>query len=170
MRTNWRFGSAGDIQFGTGTARSIGSYKNISLIDIDIFDRAIALMSAAFIRPFTPKQEATGEVTKLVDGTDATSWSTPERSTNPMSIEERWIEQAYELLSGTQSIGPLIGAIQEASVAFRANGRRRQRQTPFVLNGVGGLQANPLFNMWATWLGVGADFGWSWKGRGIVIL
>lgn len=156
--------------FGYGQLGAmLGTYNNVPMVDVDKFDRAIALMTAAFIRPFTPKQEAVGDVTKWMSGTDQMSWSAPDRSQHPVTIEERWINQASELLAGTTCLGPTIASIQDVSVAFRANGRRRRQNSPLVIDGMGGLHINPLFTMWANWLGIGADFGWSWMdGRGLL--
>jgi len=141
------------------------SYSGLILADRIPFDQALTLMAAAYLRPFLPKQVATGEVVKFQSGTDVYQWAQPVRNEKNKPIEEIWIDRSWELLVATQTIGNIIRNIQDNAPFFRANGYRRRQINPIVLNEWGEIYQNPLFTRWSGWLETGRDFSFSW-GRG----
>lgn len=146
-------------------AHSVGSYAAVSADDLPLFDQVIALMSAAWLRPFLPKQEASGEVVKWVSGTDSYSWSQPTKDEEQLSIEQRWLNMAWETLGCTQALNTTINGISDVSVGLTASGRRRNRPSFYTIGSPIGIRVNPLIALWGDWVNShGIGVGWSWLG------
>lgn len=146
-------------------AGQLASYSAVTDPDREQFDRALALMSAAFMRPFLPKQTPTGEVIRFTSGTDTYEWQPPLRKLG-QTVEEMWVDAAWELLTGTVAFGTEIRSYQDAKVGMVATGRRRQQTAPLLIDSLGIATPNPAFTMWYGWLGLGGKLDWSWRGGG----
>jgi hypothetical protein len=146
---------------------ALPAYSALVGADRDLFDRAVALMCAAWIRPFAPKPESTGELVQFASGTDQFKWSDkqdPADFDGQVTIEERWLRTAWQMLVNTTALGPGILATENAARTFVASGRRRNQPSVFTFSPGGGMMVNPTFAMWDAWLAVGGAWGWPWKG------
>lgn len=140
------------------------TYQNIPDGDRFAFDSGLALMVAAWMRPFVPKTQATTEVVKWVTGLDQYQWAQPIRSSQQRSVEEMWLDKSWELFSSTVIIGTSIRAFQNAAKTFSASGRRRNRVPPMIIDRFSGIYINPASQLFYGWMGLGAEFPWSWVG------
>lgn len=143
----------------------LDSYSDIPDGDRLVFDQALSYLAAAFMRPFTPKEVAVGDVTKFQSGNDMYSWTAPKRSLDEPSIEEAWIQRAYMLLDTTDAIGGAWRTLQDKAQVFAASGRRRNQPQPMQIGPRGQVRFNQLFIRWTTWLGEGSRHPWSWGAR-----
>lgn len=143
---------------------SLVAYSAIPTIDAQPFDRALSLMVAAFLRPFLPKQTPSGAVTSFASGTDKYTWQPDLRKPTGRTIEEQWLDMAWQVLTSTTVFGNAIRLYQARSVAFRASGRRRNQMQVYMIDAFGQPYMNPAFALWSNWLSYGGKMDWSWGG------
>ena len=141
------------------------SYNSLIPGDRVAFDNAVALTAAATIRPFIPKQEATGDVVKYQAGQDLLQWAPPTVGDNKKSIEEMWLDQAFRQLVTTTTIGGVLRKIQQDATPMRLAGRRRRQTTPFVYGPMGEIWLNPGFLQWTSLYSFGREAMWSWLSK-----
>lgn len=128
-----------------------------------MFERAIALMVAAWMRPFLPKTTSMGEVIQWTSGTDTYKWQgTPRKQTGP-TVEEIWLDTAWGILSNLPTFSTIITSFQDVNTVFKAVGKRTGRPSPYLVSAYGSICRNPSFSTWTNWLSYGDCMPWSWS-------
>lgn len=138
-------------------------YSGLAAADRSMFDQALALCVASWIRPFTPKQGAWTELVGLAIGPDEWKWAPPLKPPNQPGIEDAWLNMAWDILSSMASFNGAF-SWQNAGKTFATAGRRRNTQAPLTITRFG-VCVNPLFDKWGDWLLSGRGAGWSWGSR-----
>lgn len=137
-------------------------YNNLIVGDQACFDRAVALLCAAMIRPWMPVQVPVGDIVAIQSGQDQTKYATPTSGNVKRSIEDRWEDQAFEQLVATATIGNVLRTIQDAARVFTPNGYRRNQIRPMEIGVFGQIYPNPGFLKWTGLSDFGRDAFWSW--------
>jgi hypothetical protein len=137
-------------------------YNNLPIGDQSCFDRAVALLCAAGIRPWMPVQAPIGDIVAIQSGQDRFQYSTPTNGMNKRSIEDRWEDQAFEQLVATSVIGDVLRDLQDSTRIFSVNGYRRDQIKPMEVGVFGQVYANPGFLRWTGLYDYGRDAFWSW--------
>jgi len=137
-------------------------YNNLPIGDQACFDRAVALLCAAMIRPWAPVQVPVGDIVAIQSGQDRFQYATPTSGNTKRSIEDRWEDQAFEQLVATSVIGDVLRDLQDSTHVFSVNGYRRDQIRPMEIGVFGQVYANPGFLRWTGLYDYGRDAFWSW--------
>ena len=137
----------------------LASYQAVPIVDMSLFDQALALVAAAYLRPLVPKTVASGEMTGVQIGTDKFTYSNlADRANKPADpVEQQWIDQAGELVLSCSFVAIDDDALTNMPL-FQVNGPRRAARTALGFSEA----TTPIYQLWGD-----IATRWAWERNNI---